>query len=158
MNFEIWLISIGKSPKTAKNYAGAIKGGLSTWATEADLVNRSLHELTTVSDFLKVSEALRQLAIYDARNTRGKGMYNAALNTYADYLAESTQNDLEVDLSQIFCDSQLTNTERSTLISTRLGQGMFRKKTNRTVGWLRCYRVLRYSFLGRVAHQTLVQG
>lgn len=127
MNFETWLISIGKKPKTAKNYSGAISGSLSSWAAEAGLVNQSLDELTAVSDFLRVCEGLRQLEIYGTRNTVGKGMYNAALNLYADYLARSSENDLEQDLSQIVEDPELTNTEKTTLINTRLGQGRFRK-------------------------------
>jgi predicted restriction endonuclease len=55
-------------------------------------------------------------------------MYNAALNTYADYLATETQNDLELDLEEIVDDPLLSSTEKSTLINTRLGQGQFRKK------------------------------
>ncbi|MCP5122748.1 MAG: HNH endonuclease [Pseudomonadales bacterium] len=128
MNFEHWLTSIGKSPKTAKNYSGAIAGGLSSWAAEAGLVNQSLHELQCVDDFREACDKLRQLPMYLARNTVGKGMYNAALNTYADYLADVTQNELERDLGQIVDDQQLTSTEKSTLINTRIGQGQFRKK------------------------------
>ena len=96
MTFESWLTPIGKSPKTAKDYAGAISGGLSTWAAQAGLVKQSLHELPTVSEFRRVAKLVRQLPIYEARNTVGKGMYNAALNTYADYLADVTQNELGV--------------------------------------------------------------
>ena len=128
MNFEQWLTSIGKSPKTAKDCAGAIAGGLSSWAADAGLVRQSLHELTTVDDFLQACVGIRQLAIYDARNTRGKGMYNAALNTYADYLSDITQNDVERYLSQIVEDSALSDTEKATLVNTRIGQGQFRKQ------------------------------
>lgn len=128
MNFEKWLVSIGKSPKTAKNYASAIAGSLSLWASEAGLVKQSLHEVNTTDDFQQACKAIRQLAIYDARNTVGKGMYNAALNTYADYLAETTQNDLENDLTRIVGDCALTDTEKSTLVNARIGQGLFRKR------------------------------
>lgn len=128
MDFEHWLTSIGKSPKTAKNYAGAISGGLSRWAAEAGLVKQSLQELKSVNEFRYACERLRELPIYQARNTVGKGMYNAALNTYADYLAAISKNDLELDISEIVENPQITNTEKSTLISTRLGQGQFRKK------------------------------
>ncbi len=127
MNFEQWLISIGKSPKTAKNYSGAIAGGLSTWALQAGLVKQSLQELNTVDEFLQVCIGVRKLAIYEARNTVGKGMYNAALNIYADYLAEITENDIEKDLTQVFDDPKLSKTEKSTLVNARLGQGGFRK-------------------------------
>ena len=49
MTYEHWLTSIGKSPKTAKNYSGAIAGGLSIWAAKAGLVNQSLYELDPFS-------------------------------------------------------------------------------------------------------------
>jgi predicted restriction endonuclease len=128
MNFEQWLASIGKSPKTAKNYSGAIAGSLSKWAAEAGLIRQSLHELTTVNEFRQACEGIRQLAIYEARNTVGKGMYNSALNTYADFLAEVTQNDLEQDLNQIVEDPTLSVTEKAALVNTRVGQGQFRKQ------------------------------
>ena len=49
MTYEHWLTTIGKSPKTAKNYSGAIAGGLSIWAAKAGLVNQSLYELDPFS-------------------------------------------------------------------------------------------------------------
>ncbi|MEZ5503362.1 MAG: HNH endonuclease [Halioglobus sp.] len=128
MNFENWLVSIGKSPKTARNYAGAVAGVLSNWAVENNLVEQSLDELTSVEAFRRVCEGIRKLPIYETRNTLGKGMYSAALNMYTDYLADITQSDLEHDVSQIVDDTALSNTEKSALINTRLGQGTFRKK------------------------------
>ncbi len=128
MNFEKWLITIGKSPKTAKNYSGAITGGLSSWASEAELVQQTLNEITAVEDFHRVCEKLRRLPIYETRNKAGKGMYGAALNTYADYLSEVSQNALEQDLGEIVNDQKLSSTEKSTMINTRVGQGQFRKK------------------------------
>ncbi|MCX2982860.1 HNH endonuclease [Halieaceae bacterium IMCC14734] len=128
MNFEQWLVAIGMSPKTAKSHSVAIAGGLSSWAAAADLVKQSLHEIDSVSDFRHTCEKLRRLEIYDARNTVGKGLYNAALHNYADYLAEITQSALEQDLSDIVADARLTNTEKTTLINTRVGQGKFRKQ------------------------------
>tara|TARA_R110000823_G_scaffold295738_3_gene415590 strand:+ start:40604 stop:41305 length:702 start_codon:yes stop_codon:yes gene_type:complete len=128
MNFEQWLASLGKSPKTAKNYSMAIAGSLSKWAAQAGLVRESLHEFTTVEEFRQACEGIRQLAIYEARNTVGKGMYNAALNTYADFLADVTQNDLEQDLNQIVEDPALSATDKAVLVNTRVGQGQFRKQ------------------------------
>lgn len=49
MTYEHWLTTIGKSPKTAKNYSGAIAGGLSIWAAKAGLVNQSLYEFDPLS-------------------------------------------------------------------------------------------------------------
>lgn len=128
MSFEQWLVSIGKSRKTAKNYSSAIAGSLSKWAAEAGLIKQSLHEFTSVNEFRQACEDIRQLAIYEARNAVGKGMYNAALNTYADFLADVTQNDLEHDLNQIVEHSTLSVTDKASLVNTRVGQGQFRKQ------------------------------
>ena len=42
MNFEKWLTQIGKSEKTAKNYAQAIDKSISKWARDAGLIDSSL--------------------------------------------------------------------------------------------------------------------
>ncbi|PLW83241.1 hypothetical protein CWI75_07485 [Kineobactrum sediminis] len=128
MHFEDWLVSIGKSAKTAKSYSGAIFGVMSTWAAKAGLVHQSLQEIKSVEAFDSVRLGIRQLAIFDARNTVGKGMYSAALNTYAEYLADVTQEHIALDINKIFADSTLTETERATLANTRLGQGKFRSR------------------------------
>lgn len=128
MNFEAWLISIGKSPATAKDYAGAIAGGLSNWAAKAGLVKNSLGEIREPGSFRMLAANIRQLAIYDARNTRARGMYNAALNSYADYLADVTQNELEQDLRQILEDRALSDAEKASWVNTRIGQGPFRQR------------------------------
>lgn len=127
MSFELWLESIGKSSKTAKNYSGAITGSLSIWAKDAGLIRGSLNDVKTTSDFREMSEKIRRLEIYQARNSRGKGMYNAALNAYAEYLEDQQRSEIEEDLEQIVASPELTNTEKTALINTRLGQGKFRK-------------------------------
>jgi hypothetical protein len=89
MNFERWLISTGQPRRTASRYASAIAGVVSSWAAKSGLVKQSLYEITSPDDFAPVAKAIRQLAVYEARNTVTKGIYNAALNAYADYLQSS---------------------------------------------------------------------
>ena len=127
MNFKEWLVSIGKSEKSAKNYAGAISGVMSSWAAEENLVDQSLLELSTTASFLQVAEGIRKLPIYGDRNTKGKGMYNAALNNYLDYLADITRSVIEDDISELIEDQNLSATEKATLVNIRIGQGQFRK-------------------------------
>ena len=78
-NFENYLITIGKSAKTAKNYAGAISGPISQWAIDYKLIQSPLTEINSLLDFERVAIKLRKLPIYIERNTVGKGMYNACL-------------------------------------------------------------------------------
>ena len=93
MNFERWLISTGHSQAKASRYASAIAGVISNWAAKSGLVKQSLYEITRSDDFASVAKAIRQLAVYEARNTVTKGMYNAALNAYADYLVAIGQTE-----------------------------------------------------------------
>ena len=88
-NFESYLITIGKSAKTAKNYAGAISGPISQWAIDNKLIQVALAEIDNLIEFERVARKIRKLTIYAERNTVGNGMYNAALNSYSTYLADS---------------------------------------------------------------------
>lgn len=128
MNFELWLESLGKSPKTAKNYSRAITGSLSSWAKEAGIIVGSLQDLGSLRDFRNACERIKVLAIYEERNSRGNGMYKAALNAYTDYLEDNARSRVEEDLDQIVGSAELTITEKASLINSRLGQGKFRKR------------------------------
>ena len=54
-------------------------------------------------------------------------MYNAALNAFSQFLADDQGVFLEQDLDAIFADETTTETEKKNLVSTRIGQGQFRK-------------------------------
>ena len=126
-NFESYLRNIGKSEKTARNYAGAIRGPISNWALDNQLTKQSLVEFVDVLKFESVAASIRQLDIYAERNRVGKGMYNAALNAFSQFLADDQGVFLEQDLDAIFADETTTETEKKNLVSTRIGQGQFRK-------------------------------
>lgn len=78
--------------------------------------------------FKTVSEKLKELPIYLERNTRGKNMYASALNKYAEYLQDGVVSDVETDVEEILFNENTSNTEKSTLLKTRIGQGAFRQK------------------------------
>ena len=126
-NFESYLRNTGKSEKTARNYAGAIRGPISNWALDNQLTKKSLVEFVDVLKFESVAASIRQLDIYAERNRVGKGMYNAALNAFSQFLADDQGVFLEQDLDAIFADETTTETEKKNLVSTRIGQGQFRK-------------------------------
>jgi len=126
-NFKQWLLQIGKSEKTAKNYVQAIDKSISQWARDAGLIETSLIELQAPAQLNAISEQIIQLPIFQQRNTTGKGMYSAALKQYALYLEDATDQIITDDIDQILSDSSITETEKSTLITTRIGQGQFRK-------------------------------
>lgn len=125
--FERWARGIGKSEKTIKNYMGAINGSISGWVNEAGLSDRRLFEINSYKDYYAIAEKAKKLDIFEVRDSKGKGMYSAALNLYADFLADTNQYEVAEDLQAIQQDPGLENTEKAILVNTRIGQGQFRQ-------------------------------
>lgn len=126
-SFEFWALGIGKSEKTVKNYSGAISGSISNWAVEAGLSDSNLIEIGSYKNYYAIAEQVRKLEIFGIRDTKGNGMYSAALNLYGEFLADTTRQEVEEDIAIINQDYSLDNTEKSILVNTRIGQGQFRK-------------------------------
>ncbi|MDB4630972.1 HNH endonuclease [Pseudomonadales bacterium] len=125
--FERWALGVGKSEKTIKNYSGAIKGSLSKWVGEAGLSNKNLFEINSYSDYHSLAEQAKKLEIFEVRDTKGKGMYSAALKLYGDFLADTSQYQVAEDIQVINSSAELDATEKEVLINTRIGQGLFRE-------------------------------
>lgn len=86
MDFIEWMKSTGLSEKSAKNYQGAIKGPLTAWAQSHGLTTKPITEIPDLSEFVTLSEHLRQTSEFLGRNDTGNGMYAAALSNYQKYL------------------------------------------------------------------------
>ena len=127
MDFKQWLIQIGKSEKTAKNYGQAINSSISQWAKDAGLIESSLNEIKSVCQLKPISEDIQQLDIFQKRNKKGKGMYSAALRQFSEYIDDVTGQVVSDDIEQILSDKAISTTEKSTLINTRIGQGQYRR-------------------------------
>lgn len=125
--FQHWLLELGKSPRTAKSYAGAISGRLTYWAQEADFINTDLFSIHSYAEFHSVCEQLFHYPPFIEQNTRGKGMYSAALNCYKDFLADSCQQLISDDIDEIIQNPEITSTDKSMWVKTRVGQGRFRE-------------------------------
>lgn len=126
--FEQWAKGIGKSDKTIKNYLGAIKGSISGWVRDADLIDDGLLSVHSYNRFKEVSDSACELSIFKERNSKGNGMYGAALNLYGEFLADFTQAEVSQDIEQIMNDPLIKPTDKTRLVNTRLGQGEFRQK------------------------------
>ena len=125
--FQHWLLELGRSPRTAKSYAGAISGRITSWAQEARFINTDLFSIHSYSELHSVCEQLFQYPPFIEQNTRGKGMYSAALNCYKDFLADSCQQLISDDIEEIIQNPEITSTDKSMLVKTRVGQGRFRE-------------------------------
>ncbi len=127
MNFQTWLQQIGKSERSAKSYSTAISGVMSDWAGEAKLIKDSLLDITSPKALAKISEKLSQADIFVARNTKGNGMYSSALKAYAEYLSDTSNEEIQDDIEELIQSTEIGKTEKATLINARVGQGKFRK-------------------------------
>lgn len=128
MTFEYWMRLRGLSESSVKKYEGAISGVMSKWAIDGGIMDGPLTSILSHSRFESIVISLRKLPIYQERNERGHNMYNSALNKYAEYLQEGFDSDIESDVEAILSQESVTDTQKATLLKTRIGQGSFRQK------------------------------
>lgn len=93
MDFVQWIKSTELSSKSAGSYAGAINGCLAEWARTGGLTPKEIVQITDVVEFEALVAGLRQMKVYQERNTTGHGMYSAALKVYRRYLDEVRPGD-----------------------------------------------------------------
>ncbi len=55
-------------------------------------------------------------------------MYSSALNSYQAFLSDACQAEVTEDIQQIIADDTLDTTEKSRMVSTRVGQGKYREQ------------------------------
>ncbi len=125
--FRRWAKAIGKSDKTIENYLGAIGGSISNWIADAGMSGHDLLEVTSYREFSAIAQQARTLQKFKDRDSKGKGMYSAALKLYGEFLADITQHEAEEDIQELYRDPGLDATEKDILISSRIGQGHFRE-------------------------------
>jgi putative restriction endonuclease len=128
MTFAAWMTAKGLSASSIEKYASSISGPLTTWAQQHQLSSTSLLDSRDSSSFAELAAQIRQLPIFIERNSKGKGMYEAALKQFAAYLAERPEVCVEQDLQTILQEHAQSVTDQLSLIKTRLGQGLFRQK------------------------------
>lgn len=128
VQFHRWLLSMGKSEKTAKNYVGAIKGSISNWAIESDISLKNLIAIQSYSMIQGVAEKLAKYDVFISKNNKGNQMYSSALNSYKDFLAVTCQTQVSEDIEEIIKNKTIDSTQKAILVNTRVGQGKFREK------------------------------
>lgn len=126
--FEDWMRKNGASERTIRHYDGAISGSISNWAISNGIIESSLADVVSLEDFLGLSKRIQALPVFIQNNRDGHNMYSCALNKYARYLKDSVSNAIEKDIDSILNAETLNETEKASLIKTRLGQGTFRGK------------------------------
>lgn len=125
MTFKSWIIKKGLSESSAKNYSSALFGSISEWAKEVNMVETSLIEISEPQEFIKIMKKIELLPIFIERNHKGHNMYSNALKKYLEFL-KNTSYELEKDIEDIISNRSYSETNKVTLIKTRIGQGKFR--------------------------------
>jgi hypothetical protein len=125
--FENWALSVGKSPKTVKNYVGALNGRLFEIAEKSGLYTQQLCAIDDLYTFNKLDIQLRQKDEFVKLNNRGNYMYSSALKLYGEFLSDNDDYDVQEDIQRIKSSPQLDVTEKNILTRARLGQGIYRK-------------------------------
>ena len=127
---------IGKSARTAKSYSSAIPGSISDWARNAGVITSNLSDIQSADKFRSMAEKILQLQEFQEKNNKGKGMYSAAMKQYAAYLEDISDETLQEDIEEVINCAGTNKTEKSALISARVGQGKYR--SDLIDYWQRC--------------------
>jgi putative restriction endonuclease len=127
MTFKSWIRKTGLSESSAKKYYSAIFGSISDWAKDANLVESSLIEISDPQEFNKLAKKIKELSIFLERNDKGNNMYSSALSKYIEYL-NNASDEFEQDIENIINDRSNSETDKITLIKSRIGQGEFRSR------------------------------
>lgn len=134
--FYQWLLDIGKSENSANNYLGAIRGSISTWLMDAGELEEPLTEVNSYRRFVFYEEKAKKLDEFQIRDSRSHGVFSTALSYYRTFLADLAKIDVNADIKQVMVDKKLSETEKTILVKTRMGQGHFR--TNLINMWGGC--------------------
>ncbi|WP_341665468.1 HNH endonuclease [Vibrio sp.] len=121
-----WLMDVGKTEKTAGKYLGAIEGSISNWLMDTGDICEPITGIKSYRQFAKYEEKVRRLDIFKLRDGKEQGLYSEALSHYQRFLADLAQIDVNADIRQVMVDKTLTDTEKSIMVSARVGQGYFR--------------------------------
>ena len=124
--FEAYMLSLGKSEKTAGNYSTALNGSLAKLLSDNGSQVSSLFDIGSVHEYETKSKTLAELDAFKVKDSKGKGMYRAALKAYGEFLKDSADYEVQRDLEAINQDMTLSQTQKRVMQNARLGQGKFR--------------------------------
>jgi len=115
------------SESTILKYSGAISGALSEWASSSGILNCNISSISDPIRFDFIAQEISKLPIFLERNKTGHNMYSCALEKYSEFLSAVNIEPIEADIAEIVSSGIISNTEKSTLIKARIGQGQFRQ-------------------------------
>ena len=126
-NFSQWMrITTGLSDSSIYKYSRAVIS-VSKDMCSIGVISKPLTEMNTIELDLAIQIILNNAAFIE-KNTRGNNMYSNSLKQFRSYRITTeevdTLNQTVIDI--ITKDTQISITERDSLIKSRVGQGSFR--------------------------------
>ncbi|MCL1142688.1 HNH endonuclease [Shewanella gaetbuli] len=123
-----WAKSLGKSDKTIKNYVGALKNSITNWLDDVGVSKQSLLSIGSYIEYENIVSKAYEVREFVDKDKRGNGMYSAAIKSYRAFLSDITQAEVQHDIEEIILDKSISETQKTTMVNTRLGQGKFREE------------------------------
>ena len=124
--FYDWMqASAMKTETTARHY----KSGLSACSKDFlrwGLVDKPLTELSLTELDIVIQKAFLNSS-FNEKNCRGNNMYSNALKQYRNFIADNGAILLDTSYER-FIGETVSSTLRETVVQSRIGQGLFRKK------------------------------
>lgn len=125
--YKRWAKSLGKSDRTIKSYTGALKGSIPNWHSDAGVAKQNLLSIGSYFEYERIVSKTYEVREFVEKDKRGNGMYSAAINSYKAFLSDITQVEVQQDIDNIILDKTITDTQKSVMVNTRIGQGRFRE-------------------------------
>jgi predicted restriction endonuclease len=133
-NFEKWIIQNHPQITDTRRYPKTIRT-ISNHLRKKNFENVDLYSINNSDVAKNLKNAYFNIAEYHDLNERGNNMYSRAFDLYIQYLESNYNTDkLSKDIENILADKTVTNTEKSSLIQIRIGQGKFREDLVRLWG------------------------
>jgi predicted restriction endonuclease len=124
--FEAWIKQEQPQITDTQRYPRTINT-ISNHLKKQGVDRYDLYLINDVSDAEKLKEIYFSIDEYYSLNDRGNNMYSRAFDLYIQYLEVANISDsIANDIQNIIEQANVENTERSSLIQGRIGQGKFR--------------------------------
>jgi len=124
--FENWIIQEHQRITNTARYPNTIKT-ISNHLAKKGVPNHNIYSIVCPKIARELRDVyLRYHDIFEL-NKRGNHMYSRAFDLYIEFLDKNNVGfSIEQDIDTVLSDEMLTNTQKSTLITSRVGQGKYR--------------------------------
>ena len=96
-DFEDWMKKAGMPDESAKQIKEEIDGPLNDWAIKFKASDIPLSEINDPKEFKEVRKKIESIGDFQKKGSKGKELYNAAMNKYSQYLSKLSPENISED-------------------------------------------------------------